>query len=240
MAISTDKPSLVRTLQGCGDVGGPALARPSSRRIASRVTPTLRRGAERQVGSLYFLTSSTTALRRGLLMPHFPTAAAPPGVRDAIEAAYNAHYSVLEYVVVQRFRIPDADVRPLIHDVFVSYIRNRPRIRDPRAWLLGAAFNSSRQYWRGRGREEDLSWPLTVDGIAAVADDVATRVDVSTVLRRLPKRCREVLRLRFYEEFSSEELARHFQTTVGYARKMVHRCVLNARAMFERMAGGPS
>jgi RNA polymerase sigma factor (sigma-70 family) len=173
-------------------------------------------------------------------MPDSLTAAAPPDVREAIEAAYRAHYGVLEYVVVQRFRIPDADVRPLIHDVFVSYIRNRPRIRDPRAWLLGAAFNSSKQYWRGRGREENLSWPQTVGGIAAVADDVATRVDVSTVLRRLPRRCREVLRLRFYEEYSSEELARHFATTVGYARKMVHRCVLNARAMFERMAGDRS
>jgi RNA polymerase sigma factor (sigma-70 family) len=194
----------------------------------------------KQAGSLYFLTSSTTALRRGLLMPHSLTAAAPPDAREAIAAAYDAHYGVLEYVVVQRFRIPDADVRPLIHDVFVSYIRHRPRIRDPRAWLLGAIFNSSRQYWRGRGREEDQSWPLTVEGIVAMADDVATRVDVSTVLRRLPKRCREVLRLRFYEEYSSEELARHFQTTAGYARKMVHRCILNARAMFERMAGARS
>jgi DNA-directed RNA polymerase specialized sigma24 family protein len=98
-------------------------------------------------------------------------------------------------------------------------------------------FNCSRQYWRGRGREEDAAWPQTVDGVVAVADDIATRVDVSTVLRRLPRRCREILHLRFYEEYSSEELARHFDTTVGYARKMVHRCVVTARAMFERMAG---
>ena len=170
-------------------------------------------------------------------MPDSLPAATPTDVRAAIEAAYDAHYRVLEYVVVQRFRIPDADVRPLIHDVFVSYIRNRPKVRDARAWLLGAAFNSSKQYWRGRGREEELSWPMTVDGIAAMADDIATRVDVNTVLRRLPKRCREVLRLRFYEEYTSEELARHFATTAGYARKMVHRCVLNARAMFEQIAG---
>lgn len=235
--MSTDKPSLVRALWGCGNFGGPALTRPSSSGIASRVTLSFRYDDNRRSGSLYFLTSFTTALRRGLQMPKSLTAAVSPEAREAIEAAYDTHYGVLEYVVVQRFRIPDADVRPLIHDVFVSYIRNRPRIRDPRAWLLGAAFNSSRQYWRGRGQEEDLSWPLTVDGIAAVADDVATRVDVSTVLRRLPRRCREVLRLRFYEEYSSEELARHFATTAGYARKMVHRCVLNARAMFERMSG---
>ncbi len=170
-------------------------------------------------------------------MPDSLTAAVLPDVREEIEAAYDAHYGVLEYVVVQRFGIPDADVRPLIHDVFVSYIRNRPRIRDARAWLLGATFNSARLYWRGRGRQEDFSWPLTADGIAAVADDVATRLDVSTVLRRLPRRCRDVLRLRFYEEYSSEELARHFAATVGYARKMVHRCILNARAIFDRIAG---
>src|SRR5882672_1968532 len=101
-AMSTDKPSFVRSHRGCGVVGGPALSRPSSRGIAAGVTPTSRCGGNRRAGSLYFLTSSTTALRRGLQMPHSLTAAGPPDVREAIEAAYDAHYGVLEYVVVQR------------------------------------------------------------------------------------------------------------------------------------------
>jgi RNA polymerase sigma factor (sigma-70 family) len=162
----------------------------------------------------------------------------PPDAGEAIHEAYEAHYQVLEYIAVQKFHVPDEDVRPLIHDIFVAYIRNRNRVQKPRSWLVGAAFNSCRMYWRERGREDEMCrGEGEVCDLAAAADDVAARVDVGTVLRRLPRQCREVLHLRFYEEYSSAELAHHFATTVGYARKMVHRCVLNARALLARMVG---
>ncbi|HEY2091281.1 MAG TPA: sigma-70 family RNA polymerase sigma factor [Thermoanaerobaculia bacterium] len=167
-----------------------------------------------------------------------PTQPSPlPAAGEATHDAYEAHYELLEYIAVQKFHVPDADVRPLIHDIFVAYMRNRARIQKPRAWLVGAAFNSCRLYWRERGREDEMCHGSseTCD-VAAAADDVAARVDLGTVLRRLPRQCREVLHLRFFEEYSSEEIARHFATTVGYARKMVHRCVLSARELFTRMA----
>src|SRR5258706_12131901 len=106
IAMSTDRPSLVRALWRCGDFGGPALTRPSSRGIAPRVTLSLRFDGNRRSGWLYFLTSSTTALRRGLQMPHSLTAAVPPEARQAIEAAHHAHYGVLGEVGAQRLRIP--------------------------------------------------------------------------------------------------------------------------------------
>jgi RNA polymerase sigma factor (sigma-70 family) len=154
---------------------------------------------------------------------------------DAIHLAYEDHYRVLEYIASQKFHIPDDDIRPLVHDVFVAYIRNGSRVRDARSWLVGATFNSCRLYWRERCREEDVCRRAEGEDVAALAEDIAARVDVSTVLRRLPRQCREVLRLRFYEEYSSEELARHFSTSVGYARKMVHRCVVNARSLLVRL-----
>ncbi|HEY2323638.1 MAG TPA: sigma-70 family RNA polymerase sigma factor [Thermoanaerobaculia bacterium] len=170
-------------------------------------------------------------------MPEPRTPAPPPDTSDAIRLAYEDHYRVLEYIAAQKFHVPDEDIRPLVHDVFLAYIRNRSRVRNARAWLVGATFNSCRLYWRERGREDDVCGYGKPLDAAAAAEDLTARVDAGTVLRRLPRQCREVLHLRFYEEYSSEELARHFATTVGYARKMVHRCVRNARALLTRIVG---
>lgn len=52
------------------------------------------------------------------------------------------HYEVLEYVITQRFHIPQDDAGGLIHEVFLAFIRNRSRISDERTWLVGATFLS--------------------------------------------------------------------------------------------------
>jgi len=156
---------------------------------------------------------------------------------DEVATAYRQHYEVLEYVITQRFHIPQDDAGGLIHEVFLAFIRNRSRIRNERTWLVGATFLQCRVYWRTRGREEMLCGLDDEIEPAAVADDIATRVAVSTMLRRLSMRCRRLLHLRFFEEYSSAEIARQFDTTVDYARKLVHECVGNARAFFDRIRG---
>ncbi len=162
-----------------------------------------------------------------------PTDTSLLDVDTQVTAAYHEHYRVLEYVAVQKFRIPDEDVRGLIHEVFVAFIKARNKVYDERAWLVGAMCNHCRLYWRAHGRDAG-ALPLDEER-ACDAEDVARRVDVSTVLRRLPQRCREILHLRFFEEYSSEEIANHFATTVQYARKMVYRCVCAARLVLTRI-----
>jgi RNA polymerase sigma factor (sigma-70 family) len=150
-----------------------------------------------------------------------------------VAAAYHEHYRVLEYVAAQKFRIPDEDVRGLIHEVFVAFIKAGQKVYEERAWLVGAMCNHCRLYWRAHGRDAAA---LPLDGEAECdAEDIAKRVDVSTMLRRLPRRCREVLHLRFFEQYSSEEIASHFATTIQYARKMVYRCVCAARLVLTRI-----
>lgn len=161
-----------------------------------------------------------------------PTDTSPSDVDARVAAAYHEHYRVLEYVAVQKFRIPEEDVRGLIHEVFVAFIKARQKVYDERAWLVGAMCNHCRLYWRAHGRDSG-ALPLGEEGTCD-AEDVAKRVDVSTMLRRLPRRCREVLHLRFFEEYSSEEIASHFATTIQYARKMVYRCVCAARVALTR------
>jgi RNA polymerase sigma factor (sigma-70 family) len=158
----------------------------------------------------------------------------PAPAEDAVATAYRAHYSLLEYIAVQKFRVPDADVRDVIHETVVAFIRHRERVYDEKAWLVGTMCNVSRLYWRRRApdvadRESGFDEP---SGVCA-ADEISQRVDVGTLLRRMPRRCREVLRLRFFEEYSSSEMAVHFHTTTDYARKMVYRCVSAARALLQ-------
>jgi len=150
-----------------------------------------------------------------------------------VAEAYHEYYRVLEYVAVQKFRIPDEEVRGLIHEVFLAFIKAGQKVYDERAWLVGAMCNHCRLYWRTHGRDAG-ALPLEEEGVCD-ADDVTKRVDVSTMLRRLPQRCREVLHLRFFEEYSSEEIANHFATTIQYARKMVYRCVCAARDVLTRI-----
>src|SRR5436305_7537167 len=40
-------------------------------------------------------------------------------VGSRVEAAYEGTYDLLRFIASRRFRIPECDVRPLIHDVFV-------------------------------------------------------------------------------------------------------------------------
>lgn len=156
----------------------------------------------------------------------------PRGSGDETAAAYEAHYAVLEYLALRKFHIPREDVRSVIHDVFVAFLRNRSRIENPRNWLVGAACIQCRLYWRERGRD-DVLCELTHDTAPAVlADELAKRVEVSNVLRRLPRKCRELIHLRFFEQYSSQEIAKHYDTTIDYARKLVHRCVLSVREIF--------
>jgi RNA polymerase sigma factor (sigma-70 family) len=151
-----------------------------------------------------------------------------------IEAVYEQHRDLLEYLARRRFRIPMQDAQPLVHDAFVSYLRHRSRVQDERAWLVGAMYNLCRDYWsrRGDGPAAAVAVPPK-----AVIDDVCARVDAASVLARLSERCREVLRRRFVEGYSTNELASWLATTVANAKVIVHRCKTKALALFSAKEG---
>jgi RNA polymerase sigma factor (sigma-70 family) len=159
-----------------------------------------------------------------------PSESSNAEARDRIASAYQQHHGLLHYLVVRKFGIPDEDARDVLHDVFLAFIRNHERIRgDERSWLVGATFIECRQYWRAKKRD-DVLCELSGD-VAALAEDLSARADASRVLRQLKPDCRTLLRLRYFEELSGDELAVHFATTTNYARKLVHQCLLKARAL---------
>lgn len=156
---------------------------------------------------------------------------------ERIAAAYDAHYDVMRFIAAQRFSVPSADIQPLIHDVFVAFIRHHAAIADDRSWLVAAVSNACRKYWRDRKPTEEL--PETLVDPYRLADDVAARIDVVRLLRAIPRRCQTVLWLRYVEGRSPEEIATECgaSSSSGYGRQLVHRCLRKLREALARREG---
>lgn len=153
--------------------------------------------------------------------------------RERVAAAYDAHYDVLRYIAAHRFRVPQADVQPLIHDVFVAFIRHHAVIGEERAWLVRAVTNACLNYWRDRKPTDAL--PELID-VRERTSSIDARVDLQRLLQRIPKRCRAVLWMRYVDGLTSEEIARHCASPTSsraYGRLLVHRCL---RAVREALA----
>ncbi len=150
------------------------------------------------------------------------------GAEEHTAAVYAGVYRLLEYVAAIRFHVPREDVRPLVHDVFVSYLRNRDRIRDERSWLVAAMYNACRDYLSAKV-------PASLVSDASIPPDpVAERADLVAVLGQLSSQCRYALRLRFVEGYSTEEAATRLGTNANNVKQIVHRCLARARALFTR------
>ncbi len=161
----------------------------------------------------------------------------PQSPRERVAAAYDAHYDALRFIAAQRFRVPSADVRPLIHDVFVAYMRHVAGIGDDRGWLITATRHACLKYWRDAKPGSPLPEGVLLDP-RALRDDVAIRLDLATVLRRIPKRCREVLFRRYVDGAEPGDIAAGLSKKPSYGRQIVHRCLRAAREAFASLRRG--
>ena len=146
---------------------------------------------------------------------------------DRVADAYEAYYDLLRFIARRRFRIPAPDIQPLVHDVFVSFMRHERVIGDDRRWLIAAISNACRNYWRNLKPGQQLD-NEHLDPRSPV-DDVLARHDVSLLFARLPAACRSILRLRYVEGLNPREIATRYGTSPGYIRLKVHRCLAAAR-----------
>jgi RNA polymerase sigma factor (sigma-70 family) len=153
----------------------------------------------------------------------------PVGV-ETDDAVYRDHYELLLFIAAGRFRIPFADAENVVHDVFLRFLKNRQRVTSTRAWLVAAVSNAARDYWRAPQRREGGAIP---ERATTPSDRLCAAIDATTLMDLLPAKCREVLSRRYCEGCSVEELATEYDTTTGYAKVMVHRCLVAARAIVD-------
>jgi RNA polymerase sigma-70 factor (sigma-E family) len=132
---------------------------------------------------------------------------------DALELLYAAHWRRLVRLAV--LLVHDlGTAEEIVQDCFVSVHARWNRLHDPDkalAYLRRSVVNRSRSHLRHlavvrrhSGRE---ALPESASGADHAAHDLERRATVLEALRRLPRRQREVLALRYYLDLSEAEIA---------------------------------
>jgi RNA polymerase sigma-70 factor, ECF subfamily len=151
------------------------------------------------------------------------------------EALYLAQFDFLIGVAVRKFRVPDTEAETLVHEVFLTYLKRSDGVRDVHGWLLGAICHASRYYWRSHGRDVvveeqyDRMDPASVNILDSLPDQLAAR----EALACLAPRCQEVLRLRYFDGCSIQEIADRFGLKAKYTQKLVTKCLRRAERMYK-------
>jgi RNA polymerase sigma factor (sigma-70 family) len=163
------------------------------------------------------------------------TAAQPVGEGDDVESLYVRHRTLLFFVACRKFRVPESDAESLIQEVFLSFLQTRTTIENKRSWLVAAMCNASRHYWRTQGRTESLPEDFgehSDPGSQSIADKLAQQMTMQKVLGYLQPRCRETLRLHYFEGRSAADVATQLDTTSRYAEKLIHNCLKRVREIY--------
>jgi RNA polymerase sigma factor (sigma-70 family) len=133
-----------------------------------------------------------------------------------------------------RYRIPPEDCEDLLQQALLALVYQHERIRTPGAWLVGTVRNCCRNYWTDRRRQVYDA----VDG--SVLDALATeespaqelhdlRRDLELLIDQLPRRSRDLIRLRYLFGYEPAEAA----AALGYSPASVSK---TTRRAFERIA----
>jgi RNA polymerase sigma factor (sigma-70 family) len=142
--------------------------------------------------------------------------------------------------ILNRFRIPYDDVEDLIQETLLAYVSKGSAIQSPEAWLATTLFNRCAMYWRSQHRDRrklaafqdhQLDEPLLFTEMAPRTD---ARVDLERLVRLLPKRQRELLRLRFVFELEPSDIAEIMGCHESSVRRIAWRA-LNRLAALEKL-----
>jgi RNA polymerase sigma-70 factor, ECF subfamily len=165
--------------------------------------------------------------RRRLARTQSDAGAAEPGLVEAARhgdrAAFGqlyCQYAPMIYGVLLA-RVPRADAEDLVHDVFLSAMRQLHTLRQDAAfagWLVKIARNRAIDYHR-RGRD---TAQLAGDMPAAYGADRAA-MGVLAAIRSLPMAYREPLILRLVEGMTGDEIAARTGLTPASVRVNLHR-----------------
>lgn len=141
--------------------------------------------------------------------------------------------------LVRRHGVPDHDVEDLVQQVLLALVRCWDRVRDPDAWLAGAAHNASLMYFRTRRRriwrsvdDSVLEWLAVPERPCQERRLLRRELAAHTAL--LPERYRAILRLRFGLGFEPQELAHR----LGYRRSSIGKVTARGVEALRRAATG--
>ena len=155
-----------------------------------------------------------------------------------IAALYRAHR--LQLVRLAILLVDDqASAEDVVHDAFINLHRRGGQLRDPQAalgYLRTSVVNGSRSVLRRRQTTRRHLQRVTEDWAPAAdrgALQAAEQSRVLDALRRLPKRQREVLTLRYWSDLSEADIA----SALGISRGSVKSAASRGIRQLERLLG---
>lgn len=161
-------------------------------------------------------------------------------------AALVHKYKNLIYSIPLRYGADPADAADIFQAVCIELFHELPRLRNAdslRSWLMTVAAHQS-YHWKRRHlrRAEKEVEGLEEEALPAVLPpDVAAELEreqlVREVVAALPPRCREMVRLLFYEDppVSYAEVAQRFGLATGSIGFMRGRCLNRLQKALEEL-----
>lgn len=128
------------------------------------------------------------------------------------------------------YRIPHEDGEDLVQQTFVTFLHKRAEIHSPEAWLRGTLRRRCLMYWRKRRRDLVQSVDTAIlelfEETSGPTQEISDlRADLNRVLRKLPSRCRSLLRLRYSSGLSPIEAAESLGYQSSGIYKLIRRCL---------------
>jgi len=186
------------------------------------------------------VTAATAAARTAPTAETSATTATTPLDADAgIAELYHAHWSRLVRLATLLTR--DASVaEEIVQDSFVALHRRWADLTDraaAAAYLRTSVVNGARSALRHRGVEERYRQPGPPE--PAGPEEHAVRADqdarVMAALRTLSRRQQEVLVLRYYGDYSEQDIAATLGLSKGAVKSHAHRGLSALRAALARL-----
>lgn len=134
--------------------------------------------------------------------------------------------------------------REAVAEAFARAYERWPRVAamdSPEGWVYRVAVNICRRSWRQRALEDRALARMVPDlvdagllGGAIDGVDAHHSDDVYRAVRKLPRRMRTAIRLRYWDDLTEGQVAERLQVPVGTASSML----TTARARLRRALGG--
>lgn len=128
------------------------------------------------------------------------------------------------------YNIPSEDAEDLLQQALLALLYQWERVRDPENWLFGTLRRNCLMYWRKHKRQiyyavDSVLLELLSAPIAPSQDRADLICDLESLIDRLPRRCRSVLRLRFRLGYEPSEVAQMLGYRDSSIGKITTRCM---------------
>ncbi len=171
-------------------------------------------------GAIYLFSRSATApANESVSDEELLLTRACAGDEDAFSEIYRSYAPMVHGILLAR--VPYADVKDLVQEVFLSAFKHLDTVREPMAlggWLARIARNRAVEHYRSAKPGDELP-----DDIRGRDEKKGEAIEVLAAIRDLPDAYRETLILRLVEGMTGNEIAARTGLKPESVRVNLHR-----------------